>query len=192
METFTKLFGGLFVFVYACFDTIVVRASLADCRDRTKWCISFARWWALRWSIRPSSVSAPKCTGTGWKLSRNHHIPMEWAERGVRKENHVLPHQRRMARKNACGVYFIFNSMEQGAAFRLSVPKLATPDPNHRIPAHQQSRFAHYYFYLRDAVLGPMVIRVGSFLPFQPPTICMVPLLSGTRAEPAQNWLSQE
>jgi len=30
----------------------------------------------------------------------------------------------------------------------------------------QRSRFTHYYFYLRDEVLGPMVLRVASFFPF--------------------------
>ena len=57
--------------------------------------------------------------------------------------------------------------MEQGPTFRISVPKYPTKDPNHRILAHQCSRFTHYYFYIYDQVLGPMVMRVASFLPFQ-------------------------
>src|SRR6267143_1597874 len=65
------------------------------------------------------------------------------------------------------GVYFIFKSMEQGPSFRVSVPKYATKDPNYRILARQRSRFTHYYFYLRDETLGPMVMRVASFFPFQ-------------------------
>src|ERR1700751_5621753 len=37
------------------------------------------------------------------------------------------------------GVYFIFKSMEQGATFRVSVPKYPTnKDPNHRILARQR------------------------------------------------------
>ena len=70
-------------------------------------------------------------------FARNHRLPIEWAEKGVRKEDHVLPWQRRMARKGAYGVYFIFKSMEQGATFRVTVPKYATKDPNYRILAHQ-------------------------------------------------------
>ena len=31
----------------------------------------------------------------------------------------------------------------------------------------ERSRFTHYYFYIYDEVLGPIVMRVGSFLPFQ-------------------------
>ena len=56
--------------------------------------------------------------------------------------------------------------MEQGRTFRISVPKYPTQDPNHRILAHQRSRFTHYYFYIRDEVLGPIALCVGSFLPF--------------------------
>src|SRR5262249_54124190 len=54
-----------------------------------------------------------------------------------------------------------------GATFRVTVPKYPTKDPNHRILARQRSRFTHYYFYIRDEVLGPMVMRVASFFPFQ-------------------------
>lgn len=57
--------------------------------------------------------------------------------------------------------------MEQGPTFRISVLKYPTRDPNHRILAHQRSRFTHYYFYIRDEVLGPIVMRVASFFPFQ-------------------------
>src|SRR5437660_2774442 len=60
----------------------------------------------------------------------------------------------------------MFKSMEQGRTFRISMPKLPTKDPNHRILAHQRSRFTHYYFYIRDEVLGPIVLRVASFFPF--------------------------
>ena len=31
-------------------------------------------------------------------IARNHRIPIEWAEKGVRKEDYILPWQRRMVR----------------------------------------------------------------------------------------------
>jgi hypothetical protein len=71
-----------------------------------------------------------------------------------------------MEKANACGVYFIFKSMEQGRTFRVTVPKYPTEDPNYRILAQQWSRFTHYYFYIRDEVLGPIIVRVASFFPF--------------------------
>jgi len=105
----------------------------------------------------------------GWveAFARNHKIPVEWAQKGVRKEDYVRPHLRRMERAGRYGVYFIFQSMEQGPTFRCSMPKFPTKDPNHRILRAQRSRFMHYYFYLRDETLGPMVMRVASFFPFQ-------------------------
>lgn len=99
-------------------------------------------------------------------FARNHKIPMEWAEKGLRKEDHVLPALRRRDKRGAYGVYFIFRSMEQGRTFRISVPKYPTQDPNHRILAHRRSRFTHYYFYIRDEVLGPIIVRGVSFFPF--------------------------
>ena len=57
--------------------------------------------------------------------------------------------------------------MEQGPAFRSLAPKYPTDDPDYRIIRRKRSRFTHYYFYIRDEVLGPMVMCVGSFLPFQ-------------------------
>src|SRR5436189_5578976 len=57
--------------------------------------------------------------------------------------------------------------MEQGRTFRSSVPKFPTQDPNHRILARQKGRFTHYYFYIRDEVLGSMPMRAGSFVSFQ-------------------------
>src|SRR5664280_2797129 len=72
-----------------------------------------------------------------------------------------------MERARQHGVYFILKSMEQGQTFRSTVPRFASNDPNYRILARQRSRFTHYYFYIRDETLGPMVMRVASFFPFQ-------------------------
>ena len=33
--------------------------------------------------------------------ARNHALTLEWAEKGVRKEDYVLPHLRRMVKNNA-------------------------------------------------------------------------------------------
>ena len=100
-------------------------------------------------------------------FARNHQTPIEWAEKGVRKEDHVLPWLRRMAKTNAYGVYFIFKSMEQGSSFRVSVQEYPSRDPHYRILARGRSRFTHYYNYIRDETLSLMVMRVASFFPFQ-------------------------
>src|SRR6202043_2393773 len=168
METFTQLFGDLLAFVYHCFDRIVIYGYLSGL-SRPEQVVHFFRNVVGVAVIDKEVFSRRTADYQAWveAFARNHRLPIEWAEKGVRKEDHVLPWQRRMARDHAYGVYFIFKSMEQGPSFRISVPKYATKDPNYRILARQRSRFTHYYFYLRDQTLGPMVMRVASFFPFQ-------------------------
>jgi len=168
METFTKLFGSLLVFVYHCFDRIVINGYLSGL-SRPEQVVYFFRDVSGVAVIDKSVLSERTEVYRNWveAYARNHKLPMEWAGKGVRKEDYVLAHLRRMVKHNTYGVYFVFKSMEQGATFRISVPKFPTKDPNHRILARQRSRFTHYYFYVRDEVLGPMVIRVASFFPFQ-------------------------
>ncbi len=164
METFTKLFGSLLVFVYHCFDRIVINGYLSGL-SRPEQVVYFFRDVVGVAVIEKTVLSQRTEVYRNWveAYAGNHKLPVEWAEKGVRKEDYVRPHLRRMVKNNAYGVYFIFKSMEQGATFRVSIPKFPTQDPNHRILAHQRSRFTHYYFYVRDQVLGPMVIRVASF-----------------------------
>jgi hypothetical protein len=168
METFTKLFGSLLVLVYHCFDRIVINGYLSGL-SRPEQVVYFFRDVSGVAVIDKSVLSERTEVYRNWveAYARNHKLPMEWAGKGVRKEDYVLPHLRRMVKHDTYGVYFVCKSMEQGATFRISVPKFPTKDPNHRILAHQRSRFTHYYFYVRDEVLGPLVIRVASFFPFQ-------------------------
>ena len=168
MDVFTKLFGNLLAFVYHCFDRIVIHGYLSAL-SRPEQVVHFVRKVVGVPVVSKEILSQRTADYQNWvqAYARNHHTPIEWAEKGVRKEDHVRPWLRRMANKNAYGVYFIFKSMEQGPSFRISVPKYPTQDPHHRILARQRSRYTHYYFYIRDEVLGPMVMRVGSFFPFQ-------------------------
>ena len=167
MEEFTQLFGNLLAFVYHCFDRIVIHGYLSGL-SRPEQVVYFLRQ-VLGLPVMSKEVLTQRTRDyQDWveAYARNHHIPMEWAEKGVRKEDYVSPRLSHLVRKNAYGVYFIFKSMEQGRTFRISVPKYPTQDPNYRILAHQRSRFTHYYFYIRDEVLGPIVLRVASFFPF--------------------------
>jgi hypothetical protein len=168
MEIFAKLFQSLLVFVYHCFDRIVIHGYLSGL-SRPEQVVYFFRQVLKIPVVEKEVLSSRTNDYQNWveAYARNHQIPIQWAEKGVRKEDYVLPALRRMEKKNAYGVYFIFKSMEQGPTFRISVPKYPTQDPNYRILAPQRSRFTHYYFYIRDEVLGPILVRVASFFPFQ-------------------------
>ena len=167
METFTRLFSSLLVFVYHCFDRIVINGYLRGL-SRPEQVVHFVRAVIGLPIVSKEVLSQRTNDYQNWveSYARNHKIPMEWAGKDVRKEDYVLPAQRRMEKKKAFGVYFIFKSMEIGRTFRITVPKYPTQDPNYRILAHQTSRFTHFYFYVLDPVLGPIVIRIASFFPF--------------------------
>ena len=167
MELFTRLFGDLLIFVYHCFDRIVIHGYLSSL-SRPEQVVHFVRH-VLNIPVVSKEVLSQRTDDyRNWveAYARNHKLPMEWAEKGLRKEDHVLPALRRMEKREGYGVYFIFKSMEQGRTFRISVPKYPTQNPNHRILSHQRSRFTHYYFYIRDEVLGPSIVRMASFFPF--------------------------
>ena len=167
MELFAKLYSSLLVFVYHCFDRIVIHGYLSGL-SRPEQVVYFFHEVLGKPVVDKEVLRQRTNDYQNWveAYARNHNIPIQWAEKGVRKEDQVLPALQRMEKANACGVYFIFKSMEQGRTFRVTVPKYPTEDPNYRILAQQWSRFTHYYFYVRDEVLGPIIVRVASFFPF--------------------------
>jgi hypothetical protein len=167
MEDFARLFGSLLTIVYHCFDRIVIRGHL-PLLTRPENIVHFFRDVHGVAPITKEVLSQRTTEYNAWveAFARNHKLPMEWAEKGVRKEDYVRPWLRRMERRQRFGVYFILKSLEVGPTFRSAVPKYPTTDPNYRILSRGRSRYTHYYFYLRDPVLGPMALCVGSFLPF--------------------------
>jgi hypothetical protein len=168
METFAKLFGSLLAFVYHCFDRIVILGHI-PLLTRPENIVHFFRDVHQSGAITKEVLRKRTDEYNRWveAFARNHRIPTEWAEKGVRKEDYVRPFQQRMERRNQFGVYFILKSMEVGPSFRSTAPRFAVEDPDYRIIGRQRCRYTHYYFYIRDQVLGPMAMCVGSFLPFQ-------------------------
>ena len=114
MELFTQLFGDLLAFVYHCFDRIVIYGYLSGL-SRPEQVVHFFRQVVGVPVVSKEVLSQRTDDYQAWveAFARNHRLPIEWAEKGVRKEDHVVPWQRRMARKRVYGVYYIFKSMEQ-------------------------------------------------------------------------------
>jgi hypothetical protein len=168
MDTLMSIFGNMLCYTYHCFDRIVINGYLSML-NRAENVVAFFHTVVGEPCITKEVLAAPTQRYTKWveSFAQNHGISMEWAEKGVRKEDLVRPYLHAMQRRQGFGVYFILKSMEQSATFRSVQPKYPTSDPNYRILAKQRSRFTHYYFYIHDEELGAMVIRVGSFLPFQ-------------------------
>lgn len=166
MESFSKLFGSLLALVYHCFDRVVIQGYL-PLLTRPEHIVHFFR---DVHHIAPITKEVLIQRTTEYKawvegFACDHGVPIAWAEAGVKKEDHVRPYYERFARRRRVGVYFIFRSMEQGPKFHVLPPKAA--DPMYRLIRRTRGRYTHFYFYIRDDVLGPLVMCVGSFLPFQ-------------------------
>ena len=168
METFTKLFERFLVFVYHCFDRIVIQGYL-PLLTRPEHIVHFFRDVHGLYPITPQVLAKRTLEYRGWVegYARNHKIPILKAEKGIRKEDLVRPHLERMARRGQHGVYCIFTSMEMGSTFTAKMPKFPTDDPDYRIIRRVPSRFLHYYFYICDPVIGPLAMCVATYLPFQ-------------------------
>jgi hypothetical protein len=174
METFHKLFGSLLAFVYHCFDRIVIQGYL-PLLTRPEHIVHFFRDVHDVYPITKEALAKRTQDYQQWveAYARNHRIPIEWPDaeplktKKLKKEDYVRPYGACMERQGRCGVYFIFRSLEQGPKFGVRFPKYPTDDPHYRIISRQRGRYTHYYFYIRDEVLGPFVLCVGSFLPFQ-------------------------
>ena len=173
METFGKLFGSLLAFVYHCFDRIVIQGYL-PLLTRPEHIVHFFRDVHGIYPITKQALANRTREYQQWveAFARNHRIPIQWPDPNMKKkdrkkEDFVRPYGLAMERRKRFGVYFIFKSLEQGPTFRSVPPKYPTDDPDYRILHRNRSRYTHYYFYIRDEVLGPMAMCVGSFLPFQ-------------------------
>src|SRR5579864_739985 len=113
MALFTKLFGSLLVFVYHCFDRIVIHGYLSAL-TRPEQVVYFFRDVVGVKVVDKEVLSRRTGEYRDWveAFARNHDLPVEWAEKGVRKDEYVDRYLRSMVRARRYGVYFIFKSME--------------------------------------------------------------------------------
>src|SRR5437764_3252676 len=140
METFTKLFERFLVFVYHCFDRIVIQGYL-PLLTRPEHIVHFFRDVHGIYPITKQVLAKRTNEYQRWveAFARNHRIPIQWPdskkmkEKGLKKEDVVRPYQLAMERRKRFGVYFIFKSLEQGPTFRSVPPKFPTDDPDYRI-----------------------------------------------------------
>src|SRR5437016_1534152 len=92
MELFTQLFGDLLAFVYHCFDRIVIYGYLSGL-SRPEQVVHFFRQVVGVPVVGKEILSQRTADYQNWveAFARNHRLPIEWAEKGVRKKDHVLP-----------------------------------------------------------------------------------------------------
>jgi len=167
MEQFLSLFKDFIRFTYSCFDRIVLNGYIVNLIKESD-IIYFFKQIVGKKLIDKETLSERTKDYVKWveAYSKKNNIPFEWAVKGERKEEITKPYLEKMIREGNNGVYYIMKSMEIGTTYRSVVPKYTNGDPNYRRIQKHRSRFAHYYFYIYDEVLGNMSIRVGTYLPF--------------------------
>src|SRR5258708_39190812 len=99
MELFTQLFGDLLAFVYHCFGRIVIYGYLSGL-SRPEQAVHFFRNVVGVSTVSKDVRSQRTADYQAWveAFARNHRLPIEWAGKGLRTEDHGPPCQPRMAR----------------------------------------------------------------------------------------------
>jgi hypothetical protein len=104
METFMRLYGGLIVFVYHCFDRIVINGYLSMLSRPENVVYFFHKVVGIPLITKEVLVQRTH-DYQRWVegFARNHNLPMQGAEKGVKKEEFVEPWLRRMEQPSAMG-----------------------------------------------------------------------------------------
>jgi hypothetical protein len=129
METFHKLFASLLVFVYHCFDRVVIQGYL-PLLTRPEHIVYFFRDVHGIYPITKQVLRQRTDDYQRWveAFARKRRIPLQWPDpemkkKGLRQEDYARPYLRAMERRQRFGVYFIFKTMEPGPNFRSCPPK---------------------------------------------------------------------
>src|SRR3989442_10202692 len=132
METFAKLFARFLVFVYHCFDRIVIQGYM-PLLTRPEHIVHFFRDVHGQYPITPQVLAKRTPEYRGWveAYARNHKIPVLKAEKGASKEKCVLPLLQRMERRGQQRGYCIFTRPGNGSTIQSPIPQLPTRGPDH-------------------------------------------------------------
>ena len=194
MDLFAELFGSMLVFVYHCFDRIVIHGYLSGL-SRPEQVVHFFRQVVGVPVVSKEVLSQRTNDYQSWveAFARNHKIPIEWAEKGVRKEDHVLPWLRRMA-KQEC-LRRLLHLQEHGARAdlphqRAEISHQGPQSPHSWRTSGAASRTTTSTSATRCSARWSCAWR--SFFPFQTTLLSQRPQLHRAGAEASANRLSQE
>jgi hypothetical protein len=100
------------------------------------------------------------------QYTQGQGIPVLVAPKGVRKEELVRPYYGKLGPRE--GIACVLTSLENNRTFISYTPR-RTPrsgDETYRRIETGRKRFLHLYWYVWDPVMGPMSLRVATYLPF--------------------------
>src|SRR5215468_6752210 len=132
MDLFTKLLGDLLIFVYHCFDRIVIHGYLSGL-SRPEQVVYFFRQ-VLGVPVVSKEVLSQRTTDyQAWveAFARNHDVAIEWAEKGVRKEDYATLATQDGAKERLRRLLYL---QEHGAGAELSYHNAEVPDRGSQLP----------------------------------------------------------
>jgi hypothetical protein len=167
VDRLSELLGHHVQFAYTAWDRIVLNGYL-DRLQRPENIVHFFREVGGVAAVTPAVLMSRTAPYRAWvqDYAAAHDIPLLAAPKGARKEDVAAPYYRRLTGEE--GIACILTDVETGRTFVSYTPRYPPPsgDANYRLIGACRKRFLHYYVYLLDPVLGPMSLRIGTFLPF--------------------------
>lgn len=167
MDRLSEVFGERVQFRYGCLDRVVLRGYLTGLQ-RPGQLVHFFHDVVGVDCIEPKVLQGRTAVYRQWveQYTQGQGIPVLAAPKGVRKEELVRPYYGKLGPHE--GIACVLTSLETSRTFISYAPQ-RTPrsgDTHYRRIDTGRKRFLHLYWYVWDPVLGPMSLRVATYLPF--------------------------
>ena len=167
MDRLSEVFGERVQFRYTCLDRIVLHGYLTGLQ-RPEQLVYFFHDVVGVECIEPKVLVGRTTAYRDWvdRYTQGQGIPVLAAPKGVRKEELVRPYYGKLGPHE--GIACVLTSLENTRTFISYTPQ-RTPrsgDEHYRRIDTGRKRFLHLYWYVWDPVMGPMSLRVASYLPF--------------------------
>jgi hypothetical protein len=167
VDRLSELLGHHVQFSYTALDRIVLNGYL-ERLQRPENLVHFFHDVVGIACIEPAVLAGRTADYREWvrQYAADRDIPVLPAVKGERKEEVVLPYYRRL--EGSEGIACVLTSMEQDRTFVSYTPRFPpkSGDSDYRLIKSCRKQFLHYYFYVLDPIMGPMSLRVATYLPF--------------------------
>ena len=167
MDRLSEVLGEHVQFRYSCLDRIVLHGYLTGLQ-RPGQLVTFFHDVVGVACIEPAVLAGRTTAYRRWveQYTQGQGIPVLAAPHGARKEALVRPYYEQLGERE--GVACVLTSQESTRTFSSYTPR-RTPlsgDPDYRRIVIGRKRVTHLYWYVWDPVMGPMSMRVATYLPF--------------------------
>src|SRR5215207_10638082 len=168
VDRLSEVFGERVQFQYTCLDRIVLHGYLTGLQ-RPGQLVHFFHDVVGIECIEPKVLLGRTTAYRDWvdRYTVGQGIPVLAAPKGVRKEELVRPYYGKLGPQE--GIACVLTSLENNRTFISYAPQ-RTPrsgDTTYRRIETGRKRFLHLYWYVWDPVMGPMSLRVSTYLPFK-------------------------